>query len=120
MAPKRTALDPQSFLPLTHLTFYLLLVLTDAPGHGYALVQRIRDRSKGLVDPGTGSFYSIIHAAVDSGLSQDEPQSEAHAGRRRQVAVTPLGRKVLAAETRRLQGLVAETRLALHRRGVSR
>ena len=115
MGPRRQV-DPHTFLPLTHLTFYLLLVLVDSPSHGYGLVQRIRERSDGLVDPGTGSFYSIIHGAVGSGLIQEDPTGSDRSSRRRQFAITKLGRDVLAAELRRLQGLLNETRQALARR----
>ncbi len=55
--------DARRFLPLTHLAYYVLLSLSEAPTHGYALVQRIRSRSGGLIDPGTGSFYSICEKA---------------------------------------------------------
>ena len=107
---------PEEFLPLTHLTFYLLLALAEAPAHGYALVQRIRERSGGLVDPGTGSFYSIIRGAVDSGLVREDDAPET-SGRRRVFALTTLGGAVLRAEHRRLEKLVSETK-ALARRKV--
>lgn len=102
--------DARRFLPLTHLEYYVLLSLAEAPTHGYALVQRIRSRSGGLVDPGTGSFYSIVRKLSDEGLI-----AEADAGdgdnRRRCYAVTPLGRSVLLAEADRLATQIAATRL---------
>lgn len=119
MSPRRLPATAESFLPLTSLTFYLLLVLVESPGHAYALVQRIRERSDGLVDPGTGSFYSIIRGAVDSGLIEETDSSD-RSGRRRQFSITKLGRDVLVAEHRRLHELVAETRHALSRRGGGR
>ena len=63
--------DPAVFLPLTHLVYYLFLALAESPAHPYALVQRIREGSDGAVDPGTGSFYSIIRRAVDDGLIEE-------------------------------------------------
>ena len=115
MPQTKTPPRPEEFLPLTHLTFYLLLALAEEPAHGYALVQRIRERSGGLVDPGTGSFYSIIRGAVDSGLIRED-QSLDVSGRRRFFALTPLGGAVLRAEHRRLEKLVADTKTVVRRK----
>ena len=106
----RRAPDPASFLPLTHLVYYLLLALAEAPAHPYALVQRIRDVSAGSVDPGTGSFYSIIRRTVDDGLVTETAGDDS---RRRTYAISALGRRVLEAELRRLETQVASTRRTL-------
>jgi DNA-binding PadR family transcriptional regulator len=104
-----------TFLPLTHLSYYLLLVLAESPGHAYALVQRIRERSNGLVDPGTGSFYSIVGGCVDNGLIKEQNTPSDDARRKRQFALTPLGRAVLDLETERLRSLVGDATAALSR-----
>jgi DNA-binding PadR family transcriptional regulator len=96
------------FLPLTHLAYHVLLSLAERPDHGYALVQRIRERSGGLVDPGTGSFYSIIKKLCDEALIVETEVDDD--GRRRWYEVTPLGATVLAAEAERLAAQVAATR----------
>lgn len=101
------------YLPLTALMLLLLSTLAESPGHGYALVQRIRERSGGVVDPGTGSFYSIIKTAVDNGLIEERPGPPND--RRRQFGISPFGREVLRAETRRLSELLRTTRHALSR-----
>jgi PadR family transcriptional regulator, regulatory protein PadR len=101
--------DPRCFLPLTHLEYYVLLSLAEAPTHGYALVQRIRSRSDGLVDPGTGSFYSIVRKLSDDGLIAEADARDGDR-RRRCYGVTPLGRSVLLAEADRLATQIAATR----------
>jgi DNA-binding PadR family transcriptional regulator len=108
---------PDDFLPLTHLAFHVLLALVDQPLHGYAIVRAVRLQSAGKVDPGTGSFYSIIRGLSDQALIEpiDSPDGDA-ADRRRFYGLTALGRRVLAAESARLEGLVRE----VHRRGVRR
>jgi len=105
--------DPQSFLPLTHLSYHLLLALTDQPAHAYALVHAIRERSDGRIDPGTGSFYSMIRQAVDDGLVQESARAEGSDGRRRVYDITPLGREVFQAEVRRLEQQLTATRRTL-------
>ncbi len=87
----------------------MLLSLAEAPTHGYALVQRIRARSGGLVDPGTGSFYSIVKKLSDDRLLAETEGDETD-GRRRCYAVTPRGRSVLLAEADRLAAQIAATR----------
>lgn len=110
MAARRT---PESFLPLTHLAYHLLLSLAEEPAHGYALVQRVRERSGGMIDPGTGSFYSVVRALSDDGLIEEVESPEPSAdSRRRYYAVTPFGRAVLVAEAHRLEELLAATRRA--------
>jgi len=101
--------DPHRFLPLTHLEYAVLLCLSEEPMHGYALVERIRARSSGLVNPGTGSFYSIIKKLNDDGLIAELDERAADR-RRRSYAVTQLGAAVLQAEANRLARDVAAAR----------
>jgi len=101
--------DPRRFLPLTHLAYAVLLCLAEEPAHGYALVERIRDRSAGLVSPGTGSFYSIMKKLSDDGLIAEVDGTPGDP-RRRTYAVTPLGAAVLQAEADRLARSVAAAR----------
>ena len=107
--------SPDSFLPLTHLAYHLLLLLSEAPAHGYALVQQVRERSRGMIDPGTGSFYSVVRSLSDDKLIRevDAPSADADM-RRRYYTVTPLGSAVLAAEARRLEALLSATRRLQH------
>lgn len=105
--------DAQSHLPLTHLMYHLLLALADEPSHAYGLVGAIRERSEGRIDPGTGSFYSMIRQAVDDGLVRESPRDRGADARRRVYDITPLGRRVLEAEVRRLEQQLAATRRTL-------
>jgi len=101
--------DPHRFLPLTHLEYAVLLCLAEEPTHGYALVERIRAQSGGLVNPGTGSFYSIMKKLNDDQLIT-ELDERAAGRRRRSYAVTRLGAAVLQAEAERLARNVAAAR----------
>ena len=116
---RRRPPDPRTFLPLTHLAYHVLLSLAEAPAHGYALVERIRERSDGLIDPGTGSFYSIVKNLSDARLIEEIDSSgsrhpafgtRSSSDRRRTYAITPLGETVLVAESDRLAAQLALTR----------
>jgi DNA-binding PadR family transcriptional regulator len=99
------------FLPLTHLLYAVLLSLAEEPSHPYELVKRIRERSEGSIDPGTGSFYSVLAQAERQGLIRE--RATAAPGRRHVYEIAPLGRRVLAAEAERLDAQLKATRAAL-------
>src|SRR6476659_2831154 len=46
----------------------LLVALTDAPAHGYELIQRIEDKSEGAWRPSAGSVYPTLQLLEDEGL----------------------------------------------------
>jgi DNA-binding PadR family transcriptional regulator len=100
-----------TFLPLTHLLYVVLLSLAEEPNHPYELVKRIRERSDGRIDPGTGSFYSVLAQAERQGLIRE--RSATPATRRHVYELAPLGRRVLAAEAERLAAQLKATRAAL-------
>ena len=99
MSTARTS--PEDHLPLTPAVFAILLALADGEKHGYAIMQEAREH----VSMGPGTLYGTLDRllaaglVVETGLSEDE--------RRRYYRVTPLGRRVLTAETARLQRAVA-------------
>lgn len=105
--------DASRFLPLTHLLYAVLLSLVEQPDHPYRLVQRIRERSDGRVDPGTGSFYSVLARAERQGLIR-EGRSQQNA-RRRIYEISALGRRVLEAEADRMARQLRDTRAAMQR-----
>ncbi|HET7697074.1 MAG TPA: PadR family transcriptional regulator [Vicinamibacterales bacterium] len=100
-----------AFLPLTHLLYAVLLSLAEEATHPYELVKRIRERSDGRIDPGTGSFYSVLSQAERQGLIRE--RAAPADSRRRVYELAPLGRRVLAAEAERLAGQLKATRAAL-------
>lgn len=107
--------DPQSFLPLSHLSYHILLALRDGPLHGYAVVKAVDRSSGGVISPGTGTFYSAIHRLVREGLIDQATEggnSDNSDQRRKYYSVTPVGREVLRLETGRLEALLARARAA--------
>ena len=51
--------SPVQYLPLTHTTFYILISLT-TPLHGYGIMQKVEEMSKGEVKLGPGTLYGAL------------------------------------------------------------
>jgi DNA-binding PadR family transcriptional regulator len=110
--------DPRRFLPLTPQQFHILLALTDGHLHGYAIIRDIADRTEGSLRLGTGTLYTALArlealALVEESDRRAAPSEDDH--RRRYYRLTPAGKAVLRAETRRLETLVQHAR----RKGLS-
>ncbi|MGI8679757.1 MAG: PadR family transcriptional regulator [Jatrophihabitans sp.] len=75
-----------------HLDGLLLAVLTDEPGHGYALSQRLDMRSGGELSVPEGSLYPALQRLERSRLVTSEWDTSG--GRRRRVYhLTAAGRR---------------------------
>ncbi len=100
--------DPEKLLPLTPLSLHLLLALAASKNHGYGLMKEVRERTNGAINPATGTVYLALQRLEDEGLVGDGGlETPAEGGvARRSWAITPFGRRVAAAEARRLVGLV--------------
>ncbi len=95
-------------LPLTPPVFHILLALADGERHGYAVMQEVRARSNGKIRLGPGTLYYSIKRMLTNGLIEEsaERPTDNDDERRRYYRVTPFGRSVAEAESRRLAELV--------------
>ena len=108
--------NPSSYLPLTEPTFYILLSLTHGRKHGYAIKKDVKDLSQERVNLSTSTLYTAVGRLLDQELIErlSTDDGEANPGLpRKSYALTKLGKRVLGAETNRLQGMVREARLRL-------
>ena len=74
----------------------LLQVLLEGPGHCFALIQRVRDRTQGVLVLGEGSVYPALKALERARLvtGRDEGAPVDRGGRPRRVyTVTAMGRR---------------------------
>jgi DNA-binding PadR family transcriptional regulator len=97
----------ESRLPLTPLSFQILVALADEPRHGYGIIKEIEEATGERLKSSTGTLYLAIERLEQEGLIEEEPSSDA---RRRYYRLTPLGRSVAAAETKRLATLLGVAR----------
>lgn len=104
-----TERDIHAFLPLTPLSFQILLALIDGERHGYGIMKEIERRTKGQMSPATGPLYLAAQRLLDSELiaeSEKRPAPELDDRRRKYYRLTDFGRQVAAAEAQRMAYLV--------------
>jgi DNA-binding PadR family transcriptional regulator len=103
--------DPgQPLKPTQHL---ILLLLTEQPTYGLALMERLETRSDGAIRLNAGSLYRTIAVLVAEGLVEplrEESRPEGAGAPRKLYGVTPGGLDALRAEARRQAGLVEAAR----------
>jgi DNA-binding PadR family transcriptional regulator len=100
---------PESFLPLKPNWFHVLLTLADQEQHGYGIMQEVLERTDGKVRLWPATLYGTLKRLIDEELieeSDERPAAELDDARRRYYRLTRLGRRVLAAESERLEDLV--------------
>ena len=102
----------QSELPLTEAAFFILLSLAPGPKHGYAMMKDVQALSHGRVALSTGTLYGALKRFLEQGWIErrDEPVHNNQGRERKAYALTRLGQRVLEAEVKRLDELVAAAR----------
>jgi PadR family transcriptional regulator len=81
-------------LERTPLDAMLLSVLDEAPLHGYAVIERLRERSAGGFDLPEGTVYPALHRLERAGLL-GATWTTAEGRRRKTYALTRKGRAAL-------------------------
>jgi DNA-binding PadR family transcriptional regulator len=105
--------NPLQFLPLRPVEFEILLVLSAGEAHGYAIIKEAQARSDLPRRIDTGTLYRTLRRLTQAGMvepSDQRPAPDADDQRRRYYAITPLGRRVAAAEAQRLATQVEAAR----------
>jgi DNA-binding PadR family transcriptional regulator len=106
---ERPGLSPESFLPLKHSTYQVLLALGSCEKHGYGIMQSLSAMTQGREKILPGTLYASLARMVSEGLVEelDAPENASSGGpKRRYYRRTDLGRLVAAAESERLKALL--------------
>ena len=95
--------------PMTEAMYYVLLALPE-PDHGYGVMGRIRELTKGRVVMGPGTLYGLLTKLRREGyilLSEED-------NRRKTYLITEKGKGALMDEYRRLKRLVEDGEVLEH------
>jgi PadR family transcriptional regulator PadR len=82
-----------------HLELLLLGALEGGPAHGYALIERLRERSSGAFDLAEGTIYPALHR-LEHAEYLSSKWVQAGGRRRRTYSLTRRGRLALAKRRR--------------------
>ena len=105
--------DPQveEALPVKPVDLLVLMRLATGECHGYGIVMDIAEGTDGRVRLVPGNLYSVLRRLMTAGLIREADRRAVEEGlgkRRRYYSITPLGKRVLGAETQRLRELVLD------------
>lgn len=99
--------------PLSETSFFILLSLAISPKHGYAIMKEIEAMSEQRVILATGTLYSALRRMLEDGwierLNNFPPDGDLP--ERKLYQLSDLGRRILEAESGRLQNLAGLTHL---------
>ena len=95
--------NASKYIPLTEATYYILISLT-MPLHGYGVMQKIEEFSKGRVNLGAGTLYGALSKLDKEGLIIQTEND--NSDRRKNYTITEIGKQVIKLEVKRLKELV--------------
>jgi DNA-binding PadR family transcriptional regulator len=96
------------YLPMSETMFYILFSLKQER-HGYAIMQRVKELTKGRITLGAGTVYSSLGKLENDGLIQAAREEE----RRKIYIITPLGSQILHEESKRITELYSNVKESL-------
>jgi DNA-binding PadR family transcriptional regulator len=88
----------QHYLPLTESMYYVMLALTE-PRHGYSVMQKVEEISRGSVAVGPGTLYGMLSSFESEGLIVMVKEDD----RRKSYLLTAKGKRVLTKQIERLE-----------------
>src|SRR5437867_2839682 len=99
-------LNLAAFLPLTPVSFEILLSLAGGDQHGYAVMLDVERRTGGTLSLHAGSLYRALNRLLEAGLIEEiesRPERAQDDERRRYYRLTAKGLAVARGEARRLE-----------------
>lgn len=90
------------YVPMTETGFYILLCLQE-PNHGYGIIQKVKEMTKGEIVLAPGTMYGSLSKMEKDGLICFIREED----KRKIYSITVLGREVLNIEMKRIERLYA-------------
>jgi DNA-binding PadR family transcriptional regulator len=106
--------EPSGFVPLSAAALHILLALAGEELHGYGIMLEATRQSSGKYKLGPGTLYDNLKKLMAAGIVEESRRQPAGDDpRRRYYRLTGLGRRVLAEEIARLEGVLREAKAVL-------
>lgn len=102
----------KSLVPLAPATLQILLALSGEDLHGYGIMQEVRRQTDDRYNIGPGTLYDNLQRLESQGLVKESAaRRKGGDSRRKYYKLTGMGKRVLATEIDRLEGVVREARM---------
>ena len=88
----------KKYIPMTETTYYTLLAVM-SKRHGYAIMQFVNDLTKGRIQLGTGTLYTMVGRLTTDGIIEIVPSEDG----KKTYLITETGKQLLQMETERLE-----------------
>lgn len=88
----------KKYIPMTETTYYTLLSVI-VPRHGYAIMQFVNKLTKGRIQLGIGTLYTMVGRLTADGIVTIEPMEDG----KKAYKLTEIGMELLQMETQRLE-----------------
>lgn len=98
----------EKHIALTESMYYILLSVME-PNHGYGIIQKTLELTKGRIELGAGTLYGAINSLVDKGWIQLYSEDKL-SRKKKQYIITEEGKQILGQEIERLQELLENGR----------
>lgn len=92
-------------LPLTETVYYILLALLE-PAHGYLIMQKIEELSKGEVRMAAGTLYGAIENLLKLKFIKPVKSEDS---RRKVYVITEKGKEILSEDFKRMKHMIEVT-----------
>ncbi|AZB40921.1 PadR family transcriptional regulator [Bacillus sp. FJAT-42376] len=106
-----TVKKAESFLPLTHTTYFILLALF-SPLHGYGIMKAVEEMSEGTVKLGPGTLYGALGKLEKQQLI--EKYGNSLLDQKKNYRLTKLGKETVRLEYIRLETVTRISRKVLN------
>jgi PadR family transcriptional regulator PadR len=84
-------------------TYFILAALLEGPLHGYGIIKRVDELSRGELRLRAGTLYAALDRLADEGCVVPDREEVVSGRLRRYYRLTPEGRATLTAEAARLR-----------------
>lgn len=93
----------KKYIPMTETTYYTLLAVMEKR-HGYAIMQFVNELTKGRIQLGTGTLYTMVGRLTADGVISIPPNEDG----KKSYLITELGKELLEIETKRLEAQLGD------------
>jgi DNA-binding PadR family transcriptional regulator len=114
MTPEAAPADARDHLPLKPDLFHILLALEEGDRHGYGIIKEVERSTAGEIRLEPSPLYRRLKRLLEAGIveeSEKRPAPELDDERRRYYRLTEHGRRIVAAEARRVVALARNERV---------